>query len=187
MKLRIALILLAVSALAASCASRGVIAERPVPVENEVYHLDTGDQLRVTVFGQADLSGDFAVDGMRHLHAAAAAHHRARPHDDGRSLEDVVEAELGERLLRNPNVSIQVMQFRPFFILGEVQNAGQYPYVSGMTVQSAAAIAGGFTYRADAGRVTITRNRGDRVVEIGVDSTAAVMPGDTILVRERYF
>ena len=63
MKLRIALILLAVSALAASCASRGVIAERPVPVENEVYHLDTGDQLRVTVFGQADLSGDFAVDG----------------------------------------------------------------------------------------------------------------------------
>ncbi len=56
-----------------------------------------------------------------------------------------------------------------------------------MTVQSAAAIAGGFTYRADAGRVTITRNRGDRVVEIGVDSTAAVMPGDTILVRERYF
>ena len=78
-------------------------------------------------------------------------------------------------------------QFRPFFILGEVKNAGQYPYVNGMTVQSAAAIAGGFTYRANVDRVTITRSKGDRIVELGVDSTAVVMPGDTILVRERYF
>ena len=102
-------------------------------------------------------------------------------------FEGVVAAELGRRLLRNPNVSAQVMQFRPFFILGEVQNAGQYPYVNGMTVQSAAAIAGGYTYRANENRIRITRNLGDRIVEINVDSKALVMPGDTILVRERYF
>ena len=186
MKLRIALILLAVSMLAASCASRGVIAERAVPVEAEIYRLDTGDQLRVTVFGQTDLSGDFTVDGTGAISMPLLPPILARglTTDD---LEDVVEAELGERLLRNPNVSIQVMQFRPFFILGEVQNAGQYPYVSGMTVQSAAAIAGGFTYRANPDRITITRNRGDHVVEIGVDSNALVMPGDTVLVKERYF
>lgn len=186
MKLRIALIMLAVSAVASSCASRGVIAERPVQVENEIYRLDTGDQLRVTVFGQSDLSGDFAVDGTGAISMPLLPPILARglTTDD---LEDVVEAELGERLLRNPNVSIQVMLYRPFFILGEVQKAGQYPFISGMTVQSAAAIAGGFTYRADVDRVTITRNRGDHVVEIGVDSTATVMPGDTILIKERYF
>jgi polysaccharide export outer membrane protein len=186
MKLRLALVLMAIFAAAAGCAERGIIAERPVSTENDVYVLDTGDRLRIVVFGQPDLSGEFAVDstGTVSMPLMPPIPARGLTTDE---FEDVVAAELGRTLLRNPNVSVQVTEFRPFFILGEVQRAGQYPYVNGMTVQSAVAIAGGFTYRADEDRVKITRNRGDRIVEIGVDSNEPVLPGDTILVRERYF
>jgi polysaccharide export outer membrane protein len=94
---------------------------------------------------------------------------------------------LAQTLLRNPNVSVQVIEFRPFFILGEVMRAGQYPFVNGMTVQSAVAIAGGFSYRASQSSVHITRKIGGRLVELDVPSNAPVRPGDTILVNERYF
>jgi len=186
MKLRLALFLMAIFAAVSGCAERGIIAERPVSTENDTYRLDTGDKLRIVVFGQAELSGDFTVD------SSGAVSMPLMPPIQARGLttdefEDVVAAQLSNTLLRNPNVSVQVTEFRPFFILGEVQRAGQYPYVNGMTVQSAVAVAGGFTYRADEDRVKITRNRGDHIVEIGVDSTAPVLPGDTILVRERYF
>lgn len=186
MKVRLALVLMAICAFSVGCAQRGVVAERPVAVENEIYRLDTGDKLRVTVFGQGDLSGEFTVDGTGAISMPLLPPLLARglTTDD---FERAIAAELSQTLLRNPSVSVQVMEFRPFFILGEVQRAGQYPFVSGMTVQSAVAIAGGFTYRADQDRVLITRNRGDRVLEIGVDSTEPVMPGDTILVKERYF
>lgn len=186
MKLRSVFVLIAMTLALASCAARGVIAERPAPAEGDAYLLDTGDKLRITVFGQDDLSGEYDVDGTGAISMPLLPpiYARGLTADE---FEAALEAELGQKLLRNPNVSIQVTQFRPFFILGEVKNAGQYPYVNGMTVQSAAAIAGGFTYRANVDRVTITRNRGDRIVELGVDSTAAVMPGDTILVRERFF
>ncbi|MDP2124827.1 MAG: polysaccharide biosynthesis/export family protein [Parvibaculum sp.] len=170
----------------AACAQYGVLEQRPTSSEFDAYRLDTGDQLRVTVFGQADLSGDFTVDGTGTISMPLLPPIVARGLTT-EEFEAVVAAELGRRLLRNPNVSAQVMQFRPFFILGEVQRAGQYPYVSGMTVQSAVAIAGGYSYRANEDRVRITRNLGDRIVELGVDSKALVMPGDTILVRERYF
>ncbi|ABS64607.1 polysaccharide export protein [Parvibaculum lavamentivorans DS-1] len=186
MNARLALVLMVIGAFAAGCAERGLIAERPIVPESEIYRLDTGDQLRVVVFGQSDLSGDFTVDGTGAISMPLLPPLVARGMTTD-EFERAVADELGAKLLRNPNVSVQVTQFRPFFILGEVQRAGQYPFVNGMTVQSAAAIAGGFTYRADADRVKITRNRGDRIVELGVDSNAPVMPGDTILVKERYF
>ncbi|MFN3933489.1 polysaccharide biosynthesis/export family protein [Parvibaculum sp.] len=186
MKLRSVLVLIAAAVFLSACAARGVIAERPALTEGNAYLLDTGDKLRITVFGQADLSGEYTVDGTGAISMPLLPPISARGLT-AEEFEAALEAELGEKLLRNPNVSIQVTQFRPFFILGEVKNAGQYPYVSGMTVQSAAAIAGGFTYRANVDRVTITRNRGDHIVELGVDSNEAVLPGDTILVRERYF
>jgi len=186
MKAGITGILVALCMGLSACTSYGVVGQRPVTSEYDAYRLDTGDQLRVTVFGQVDHSGDFTVDGtgvvsMPMLPPIVA---RGLTTDE---FQDVVAVELGRRLLRNPNVSVQVMEFRPFFILGEVQRAGQYPYVSGMTVQSAVAIAGGYSYRANEDRVRITRNLGDRIVELSVDSKAIVMPGDTVLVRERYF
>ena len=181
------LVAILTAALLAGCASRGVVAERSAVADNDApYTLDSGDKLRVTVFGQSDLSGEFAVDGSGMLSMPLLPPIKARGLST-EQLQQEIEAELGKTLLRDPNVSVQVTEFRPFFILGEIQKAGQYPYVNGMTVETAVAIAGGYTYRADQDVVRITRQRGDKVVEINVSPTANVKPGDTILVMERYF
>lgn len=180
------LMCLAASLALSACAGGNSVTERPINEAVEPYLLDSGDKLRVTVFGQSDLSGDFSVDGGGNIAIPLIPPVRARGLTTDR-LQAAIEESLGKTLLRNPNVSVQIMEFRPFFILGEVQRAGQYPFVNGMTVQSAVAIAGGFSYRANQDTVHITRKRGDRLMEMDVDTGAPVRPGDTILVKERYF
>lgn len=173
--------------LLAGCTSRGIVAERSVVADNDApYTLGSGDKLRVTVFGQPDLSGEFAVDGSGMVSMPLLPPVKATGLST-QQLQREIEAELGKTLLRSPSVSVQVAEFRPFFILGEIANAGQYPYVNGMTVETAVAIAGGYTYRADRDVARITRQKGNKVVEMNVAPTAVVKPGDTILVMERYF
>ncbi len=170
----------------AACASRAAVGERPLSETTEPYTLDSGDKLRVTVFGQPDLSGEFAVDGSGSIAVPLIPPVVAHGLTTSELQASIADA-LGKTLLRNPNVSVQVIEFRPFFILGEVMKAGQYPFVNGMTVQSAVAIAGGFSYRAQQNSVHVTRKVGDKLVEMDVDAGAPVQPGDTILVQERYF
>ncbi len=150
------------------------------------YQLDSGDQLRVVVFGQEDLSNTYSVDGGGSVSfpLIGAVHARGKT---VREFEQQVGAMLGARYIRNPDVSVEVAQYRPFFILGEVQNPGQYPYVAGMTIQTAAAIAGGYTSRAKTQSADISRQISGRIVTDGVSSDHAVRPGDTITVRERLF
>jgi polysaccharide export outer membrane protein len=102
-------------------------------------------------------------------------------------LETELVAILGQTLLRNPNVSVEILNYRPFFILGEVNRPGQFPFVSGMTVQTAVAIAGGFTFRANESDALITRKRNESIVELRVPANHSVLPGDTILIEERFF
>ena len=102
-------------------------------------------------------------------------------------LEETIEAELAKGLLRDPSVSVQVERFRPFYILGEVKQPGQYPYVPGMTVLAAVAIAGGFTFRAEDDYVAITRQAGKDAAEGRAARQSIVLPGDTIFVFERWF
>lgn len=182
---RLFIALIASIALAA-CASTGVISERPLDGQDAPYRLDSGDRLRVIVFGQEDLSGEYAVDGAGQISIPLipAVPARGLTTDE---LEQSIVSVLSQTLLRDPSVSVEVLSFRPFFILGEVTNAGQYPFVAGMTVKTAVAIAGGYTHRANERHARITRNLGDRIVEIAVDTNTAVQPGDTILIRERYF
>jgi protein involved in polysaccharide export with SLBB domain len=179
--------IIAVTALALSaCANTGVLSEMPVAGQNAPYRLDSGDRLRVIVFGQEDLTGEFAVDGAGEISMPLiqAVQARGLTPDE---LEFSLVSVLSQTLLRDPSVSVEVLNFRPFFILGEVSNAGQYPFVAGMTINTAVAIAGGYTHRANTDIARVTRNLGDRIVEIGTETTAAVRPGDTILIRERYF
>ncbi len=150
------------------------------------YRVDSGDRLRVTVFGQPDLSGEFAVDGSGQVGLPLILPLAARgmtTAEFGRAVEEA----LRERLLRNPSVSVEITQYRPFFILGEVNQPGQYAYVNGMTVRTAAAIAGGFTYRASTSGVTITRRTTMGTFEGAASAEAGVMPGDTIVIKERLF
>jgi len=102
-------------------------------------------------------------------------------------LERVVEARLRNGFIREPRVSIEVEAFRPFFILGEVTTAGQYPFFNGMTVQNAVAVAGGYTPRGYQSDVDITRIVNGRALTFAAPLSFPVRPGDTIKVRERFF
>ena len=149
------------------------------------YTLDTGDKLRITVFGHPDLSGEFEVSSTGSVTLPLIGEVRVQ----GQSLTQL-EHRIVEKLkpdyLRNPQVSAEVINYRPFFIIGEVKNPGTYPYIGGMRVVNAVALAGGYTYRARKDEVLITRAKGNGTPEeTGPD--ALVLPGDVIQVKERFF
>ncbi len=151
------------------------------------YVLGSGDHVRVTVFGQAELTGEYIVDGqgdisfplIGRLHVGGM---------NGEQVQHLVERKLSPDYLKDPHVAVEVLTYRPFYIVGEVKTPGSYPYVSGMTVLNAIALAGGYTYRAreDSFYLTRTEKNGSKE-KLDADSTSPVLPGDIITVRERYF
>lgn len=150
------------------------------------YVLGPGDKIRVTVFGQEDLSGEFEVDaaGSVALPLIQAVPAQGKT---PQQLEKEIASRLEPDFLKNPKVSVEVLDYRPFYIYGEVMKPGGYPYVNGMTVHNAIALAGGFTYRARTSSVIIRRPKDGGVSEENANLDATVTPGDVIEVRERYF
>lgn len=150
------------------------------------YVLGPGDKIRVTVFGQEDLSGEFEVDaaGLVALPLIQAVPAQGKT---PQQLEKEIASRLEPDFLKNPRVSVEVLTYRPFYIYGEVMKPGGYPYVNGMTVHNAIALAGGFTYRARTSSVIIRRTKEGVVSESDANLDAVVAPGDVIEVRERYF
>jgi polysaccharide biosynthesis/export protein len=153
---------------------------------HEPYTLATGDRLRVLVFGQDSLSNSYAVDSQGHISMPLIGTVGAMGQTT-KSLEGQIAAKLRGGFLRDPKVSVEIEQYRPFFILGEVTSSGQYPFVNGMTVQTAIAIAGGFQPRADRHVAQISRMVGGEVINGKVPLDTPVLPGDTITIRERFF
>ncbi len=163
----------------------------PVPTAKQAqddssvnYWLDTGDKLRVIVFGEEDLSGEFEVDGTGAVSLPLIGQVHARG-QTLRRFERAVEAKLRDGYLTDPRVSAEVLKYRPFDIIGEVKAAGEYPFASGMHVLNAVALAGGYTYRANKSRVSITRDGTER--EFPASAATPVLPGDVVQVPERFF
>jgi protein involved in polysaccharide export with SLBB domain len=156
------------------------------PDENLQYRLGAGDKLRITVFGEPDLSGEFEIDGAQMISLPLIGQIPA-----GGSTTPELERTILERLrqgyLKNPRITIEVLNYRPFFILGEVNKPGSYPYVNGITVLNAIALSGGYSYRASKDRTLITRGDDSRHEEQPASETTVIRPGDTIRVRERFF
>lgn len=150
------------------------------------YRLDSGDKLRITVFEQASLTNTYSVDQAGHVTMPLIGSVPARGATTQELAGRIAEA-LRRGYLRNPDVSVEVDTYRPFFIMGEVRNPGQYTYVNGLTAQTAIAIAGGYTARAAEGTVEITRTINGQVTIGVVPVTDPVRPGDVIRVRERLF
>ena len=150
------------------------------------YLLDSGDRVRLIVFNQNDLNNEYLVDQSGYVAVPLIGNVEARGLQTS-ELANAIAQRLGNGYIRNPDVSVEIAQYRPFFVMGEVNTAGQYAYVNGMTVQTAVAIAGGFTPRAQQRYVDITRHLNGRVLTGRVRLTAPVRPGDTINVRERFF
>lgn len=150
------------------------------------YLLDTGDRLRVFVYGQPNLSRLYVVghDGKIVVPLIGSVMARGRTTSE---VQAKVRARLGAEYVKDPQVTVDIHQNRPFFILGEVRSPGQYPYVSGMTVETAIAIGGGHTERANERKYRITRRVNGFVERIEAPGDYVIRPGDTIYVFERFF
>ena len=152
----------------------------------EPYRLDSGDNLRITVFEQSALTNTYAIDQAGYIAFPLIGSVNARG-KTVQELEGEIAGQLRKGFLRDPDVSIQVDQHRSFFILGEVNAAGQYTYVPGMNVQNAIAIASGYSVRANQVNVDITRKVNGDVLTGRVTISDPILAGDTIYVRERLF
>jgi polysaccharide export outer membrane protein len=150
------------------------------------YTLDTGDKLRIFVYGQPSLSRLYTVDQSGRIAFPLIGNLSVRGQSTA-ALQRMIARKLAVEYVKDPQVTVDIHQNRPFFILGEVRNAGQFPYVSGMTVETAVAIAGGYTERASEQGFRISRRRNDFVEQFEVPPTYLVEPGDTIYVKERFF
>lgn len=184
-----ALLGLVLASVLASCA-QGVIASG-VEDTGEIrviqeYRLGAADKVRVNVFGEAALTGEFLVGGNGKISLPLIGETQASGLTIGEFQEEVAEA-LRDGFITNPRVSAEVLNYRPFYILGEVSTPGEYPYTNNLTVMNAVATAGGFTYRADNRRVYIKRGDGDSEEEFPLTTSTRVAPGDTIRIRERLF
>ena len=150
------------------------------------YQLGTGDKVRVTVYGEDDLSGEFDVDGGGFVRLPLIGQVKAAGHSV-HDFEGVVAEKLKGGYLKNPRVSVEITNYRPFYIIGEVNKPGEYPYVNNMSVLNAVALAGGYTYRASESDVYVRRNGGKDELKEPADGTAKILPGDIVRVPERLF
>jgi protein involved in polysaccharide export with SLBB domain len=151
------------------------------------YKLGAGDKVRIIVFGESDLTGEFFVPGGSGTISFPLIGDVEAGGLTVGQLQTEIEAKLRDGYLKDPRVSIEVLNYRPFYILGEVTKPGQYPYTNGLTVLNAVATANGFTYRADTRHVFIKHATEPSEHEYPLTSSTPVAPGDTIRIRERFF
>jgi polysaccharide export outer membrane protein len=149
------------------------------------YQLGPGDQLRITVFNEAELTGQYVVGSQGSIAYPLVGEVPAAGLTVPQFTESLQQAL--SQYIRQPNVSVEVANYRPFFILGEVQRPGTYPYSAGLTVPNAVATAGGFTYRANRGRVFIRHANESEERSYPLTIATPVLPGDTVRIGERLF
>lgn len=175
--------------LVSSCAGGGGASGlRPLPpLPSQEYRLGTGDKIRLNVYGLDAMNAEYTVGDSGFLSLPMIQGVTV----SGMTLRDVEQAIANklrdQQILREPVVNVQYVALRPFYIMGEVRNPGEYAFRPGTTVQSAVALAGGFTYRATTGSVAITRVMGGREVTGSATQDTPIIPGDRIRVFEKWF
>lgn len=155
------------------------------PGLERAYRLDIGDKVKLAVYGEDDLSGDFEINGRGNLPVPLIGEVPAR----GRSvkeLRDAVSRELSNGYVKNPRVSVEITNYRPIFVHGEVKSGGQFQYRNHLSFADAVAMAGGYTYRANEGYVILSRGK-HAPVRVDLPTSMPVLPGDNIRVAERFF
>ena len=184
----LALLALTTAACAHTSAAPLSAADYAAVGQDVEYTLSAGDKIHVIVFGEETLTGDYVITSGGNLSFPLVGSIKA----NSRTVEQLQTAlikALGDGYVNNPKVSIQVVSFRPFYILGEVNRPGEYPVSTGLTLQQAVAAAGGYTYRANTGRATLKRatDTTERLVELKGERTVVIRAGDTIRILERHF
>ena len=178
--------LLPLLALLSACAPGRDLPLLPAP-DAAQYQLGPGDTVRIITFGEESLTGEFRVGDSGTIALPLVGPVRAMGATTQELEARVTAALKRSNLLRNPSVAVEVIVYRPIYVLGEVNRPGQYPYQPGMTVVGAAAVAGGFTYRAVDAYASVVRTAGGAAIEGRATRHASIMPGDVITVFERRF
>ena len=167
-------------------ASPKPVADAATPTIPPSYELGPGDKLNIITYDEAQLTGTFVVGSNGAVSLPWIGDVPATGKTEA-ELRDDITARLRDGFILNPQVSLQVVSYRPFYILGEVNRPGEYPFVSGLTVRSAVATAEGFTYRANTKRVLIQHAGSPSELKLPLTATTEVQAGDTIRIVERYF
>ncbi len=177
-------IMLAICALLAGCTT---VTTTSLPsVDQVAYHLSPGDTLKLEVFREETLSGEYVINDEGYIGLPMAGQIEAAGKTLGQLRQELTTL-LAREYVRNARINLEVVSYRPIYILGEVQKPGEYDYSEGMSVHGLVAKAGGFTYRANESVVFIRHGReaDERAYEL--TSGAAVLPGDTVRIEQRYF
>lgn len=182
--LRLLLVVLVLPLAVAACAMNARPATYLVETKGP-YALDTGDVVRVTVYGEAELTKSYRVDDAGSLSLPLVGSINVR----GKTTQmaaAAITAALAAGYIREPSVAVEIEAYRPFYIQGAVKNAGQFPYVYGMSVRAAISTAGGFSDTADRGKAIVYRRQGKEMVKGSVNLDFPIYPGDTIVISERW-
>ena len=150
------------------------------------YILGPNDRIRLKVYGESDITGEYEINNTGQVSIPLAGHIKAAG-STTRQLEKAIASALAKGIVRDPRVNVEVAQYRPYYILGEVKKSGEYPYRVGLTVLDAVASAGGFTYRANENKVLLRRSGAGAEETYPLDAPVPVYPGDNIRIPERYF
>lgn len=194
-KLLTALLLVAAALSFAGCADNAPTLEpsapqasqpAATPASDAQYQLGSGDKIRVIVFGEKDLSGEFVVGDSGSVDMPLIGAVPAR----GASIVEFqsrMVKQLRNGYLNDPKVSVEVLNYRPFFITGEVKNGGEYPYKAGLSLQDAVGVAGGYSYRAETSYAYVRRAGEDHEFKVSLASRVLIGPGDSVRIPERFF
>jgi len=178
------LLLTLVAVSLAGCVSTGAPATYLVQTKGP-YQLDTGDVVRVSVYGDAEISKTYKVDDGGAIMFPLVGPVDVRGMTAQMAAANIAQA-LANGFMRNPDVAVEIDTYRPFFIQGAVKTAGQFAYVYGMTVRAAISTAGGYSETADRSRATIYRRQGKQMVKGTVSLDFPIYPSDTIVIGERW-
>jgi len=179
------IVALAALTLIAGCAGSGASATYLAAPEGP-YQLDTGDGVRVTVYGDAELSNVYRVDDGGNLALPLVGPVPVRGLTT-RQAASKIAIMLSNGFMRNPDVAAEIAEYRPFFIQGQVASSGQYPYVYAMTIRAAVSTAGGYTETAQRTFAYVFRRQGGEMVRSKVGLDFIIIPGDTVVIEERWF
>ena len=184
--LHLILFILAGAGLSAGLSLRASAQTPPSASSAESYVLGPNDRIRLKVYGEPDITGEYEISNSGQVSIPLAGHIRAAG-TTTRQLEKSIASALAKGIVRDPRVNVEIAQYRPYYILGEVKKSGEYPYRHGLTVLDAVASAGGFTYRANENKVFLRRAGAGAEETYPLDAPVPVYPGDNIRIPERYF
>ena len=177
---------LAIAGISAGFSIRASAQTPPAAASADRYVLGPNDRIRLKVYGEPDITGEYEINSGGQVSIPLAGHIKAAGTTTPQ-LERLIASALAKGIVRDPRVNVEIAQYRPYYILGEVKKSGEYPYRLGLTVMDAVASAGGFTYRANKNKVFLRRSGAGVEETYALDAPVPIFPGDNIRIPERYF